>query len=112
MLPLKIKNCNHLDLFKKFEKSSIKLCYKLFIGDYITVGIKFPKNKKFRIQEYSGLIISKKNNNLNSTVQIYNIKKYSAIQYCFFLNSPTILFLKIHYSLKFKHSKLYYLYKK
>lgn len=81
----------------------------LLIGDYITLGIKIQEDDKIRLQEYSGIIIAKKNTNFNSTIVICCSYQNITIEYCFLLNSSDILFIKILYSINLTRSKLYYL---
>lgn len=109
---MKINTRNFLNNNTKTLKKIINIPNKLNVGDFITIGIKVQKKHKIRIQEYSGLIISKKNTNLNSTINILTMSKTIYIKHCFFLNLPNIVLLKIHYALKTKRSKLYYLNKK
>jgi ribosomal protein L19 len=87
----------------------IQKILNLYIGDYITIGLKIYENNKIRLQEYSGLIISQKHSQFNSTVKIRSTFNNIFMECTFFLNLLEILFIKLRYSVKLRRSKLYYL---
>lgn len=105
MLLIKYSN-NSTNTLKRINKTP-----KIFllIGDYITLGIKIKEYEKIRLQEYSGIIIAKKNTNCNSTIVLCCSCQNITLEYCFLLNSSDILFIKILYSINLTRSKLYYL---
>lgn len=96
---------NSLQILKKnFQNNQI-----LYIGDFISIGLKIYENEKIRFQAYSGLIIAKKNVYFNTTITISCTIQTQIIEYCFFTNSLDLLFIKVLYSINLHRSKLYYL---
>lgn len=93
-------------------KKNLKNRLELTRGDFICIGIKFLENEKLKIQEYQGIIIAKKHTKSNLTILIRCTCKNLFFEYCFLMNTPDILYIKIKYSVNIKRSKLYFLRKK
>lgn len=104
-----LKKEKNLLQYNLLKKNRVTPQFNLAVGDFICLGIKLFEQKKIKIQEYTGLIIAKKNISQNSTIILRCICQTIILEYCFLLNSPHILFIKILYSIKIKSSKLYYL---
>jgi large subunit ribosomal protein L19 len=78
-------------------------------GDSIKLNIKIKEGEKNRLQAYEGIIISKKNTNINKTITVRRIIQGIGIERSFLLNSPKIETIEIQKSSKIRRSKLYYL---
>ena len=89
--------------YKKSDIPNIK------IGDTLKLGIKIEEGEKTRIQNYSGIVISKKNIGLSKTITIRRIMQGIGIERCFLIHSPKIQTIEIERSAKVRRSKLYYL---
>ena len=90
-------------IYKKSDIPNIK------IGDTLKLGIKIEEGEKTRIQNYSGIVISKKNIGLSKTITIRRIMQGIGIERCFLIHSPKIQTIEIERSAKVRRSKLYYL---
>jgi large subunit ribosomal protein L19 len=91
---------------KKFLKQDYP---KVKIGDNINVGIKIIEGNKERIQFYEGVVISKKNTSINTTLTVRKILDGIGIERIFLLHSPKVDSIKVLRSAKIRRSKLYYL---
>ena len=104
---IKITNYN---MRLKFESTFINFKIpNISIGDTITLEIKIEEAKKIRIQNYSGIVISKKNTGLNKIITVRKVMQGIGIEKCFLIYSPKINLIQITNSSKVKRSKLYYL---
>lgn len=104
---IKITNYN---MRLKFESTFINFKIpNISIGDTITLEIKIEEAKKIRIQNYSGIVISKKNTGLNKIITVRKVMQGIGIERCFLIYSPKINLIQITNSSKVKRSKLYYL---
>ena len=104
---IKITNYN---MRLKFESTFINFKIpNISIGDTITLEIKIEEAKKIRIQNYSGIVISKKNTGLNKIITVRKVMQGIGIERCFLIYSPKINLIQIKNSSKVKRSKLYYL---
>lgn len=104
-----VPNPKNLPPKRKNKAVYLKRQTLVLIGDFIILGVKIKEFEKTRIQEYSGLVIAKKNKNLNATITIQLNSKNIRVEYCFLINSLHILFIKIIYSINCKRAKLYFL---
>ena len=101
---------NYPKIIADVEKKFLKQDYpKIKIGDNINVGIKIIEGNKERIQFYEGVVISKKNTSINTTLTVRKILDGIGIERIFLLHSPKVDSIKILRSAKIRRSKLYYL---
>ena len=80
------------------------------IGDNVKIGIKIiESNNKERIQFYEGIIISKKNFTINTTIIVRKIVEGIGVEKIFLIHAPKIKSIQILYSSQIRRSKLYFL---
>ena len=98
------------ELLSKLESNYLKSNLpNFFIGDTVKLGLKIQEGEKTRIQNYEGVIISKKNIGLNKIITVRRIFQSVGIERCFLIHSPKIQSVEIIRSSKVRPSKLYYL---
>lgn len=79
-------------------------------GDTISVNFNIIDNKyKNRNQTFEGLVLSIKNNDINTTCTIRKLSYGEGIEKTFFLHSPTINWIKIKKKGIVRKSKIYYI---
>jgi len=101
---------NNQKLLLKLESNFLKPNIpNFFIGDTVKLGLKIQEGEKTRIQNYEGVIISKKNVGLNKIITVRRIFQGVGIERCFLIHSPKIQNIEIIRSSKVRRSKLYYL---
>jgi large subunit ribosomal protein L19 len=107
MHPVKIKN---QEIISKLESNYTKPTIEnIYVGDIVTLGIKIQEGEKNRIQNYSGVVISKKNTGLNKTITVRKTMQGIGIERCFLIHSPKINSIEIKNSSIVRRSKLYFL---
>nr|YP_009122087.1 50S ribosomal protein L19 [Choreocolax polysiphoniae]AJH65845.1 50S ribosomal protein L19 [Choreocolax polysiphoniae] len=99
-----------LNLIKIFEKKNMRInLFNIKVGDSIKIKRIIQEGDKKRIQISDGIIISKNNTQLNTTITLRKIIYNIGIERIYFLYSPQIINIEIIRRLKIKKSKLYYL---
>ena len=97
-------------IISKFESNYIKSNQKeIKVGDIIKLGLKIEEGEKNRIQNYSGIVISKKNTGLNKMITVRKTMQGIGVERCFLINSPKITNIEIKNSSYVRRSKLYFL---
>ncbi len=81
----------------------------LKVGYYVEIKIWVFEGNKKRIQSFEGLIISKRNRGLNSSIVLRKISHNEGVERIFKIHSPIINDIIIKKKKFFKKSKLYYL---
>jgi large subunit ribosomal protein L19 len=81
----------------------------LRIGDNVKIGVKIIEGNKERVQFYEGVIIAKKNSNINTTITVRKILQGIGIERIFLIHSPKVDSITVLRSSKVRRSKLYYL---
>lgn len=89
--------------FKKKNHPEVK------IGDKVRIGIKIVEGNKERVQFFTGIVISKKNNFLVSHVTVRKSLEDTGIERVFSISSPKIDSVTVFRSSKVRRSKLYFL---
>jgi large subunit ribosomal protein L19 len=97
-------------IISKLESNYIKSnTENIYVGDIVTLGIKIQEGEKNRVQNYSGVVISKKNTGLNKMITVRKTMQGIGIERCFLVNSPKITNIEIKNSSYVRRSKLYFL---
>jgi large subunit ribosomal protein L19 len=97
-------------LIQKIELDYLKKNLPLIkTGDNVKLNIKIKEGEKIRLQTYEGIIISKRNTNINKTITVRRIIQGIGVERSFLIHSPKIETIKIQQSSKIRRSKLYYL---
>nr|YP_010199472.1 ribosomal protein L19 [Gracilariopsis tenuifrons]AXF36180.1 ribosomal protein L29 [Gracilariopsis tenuifrons]UAD89330.1 ribosomal protein L19 [Gracilariopsis tenuifrons] len=93
-------------LEKKFQKTEIPV---INIGDSIKMGILIQEGNKERIQNVEGVVISKHNSQLNTTITIRKVLQNIGVERVYLIHSPRIKTIQIIKRAKVRRAKLYYL---
>lgn len=91
---------------KKFIKDEIPF---LEVGDSIQIGVLIKEGNKERVQTSEGVIISRNNHNLNTTITIRKVLQNIGVERVYLIHSPRIINIKIIKKAKVRKAKLYYL---
>lgn len=102
----KINRNTILSIEKKFKKKNIP---EIEIGDSIKIGILIQEGNKERVQNTEGVVISKKNNDLNTTITIRKVIHNIGVERVYLIHSPRIVNIEITRQSKVRRAKLYYL---
>ena len=101
---------NYKGIIQQIEKKYIKSDVPtIHIGDTIKIGILIQEGSKERIQYAEGVIISKHNNNLNTTINIRKVLQGVGVERIYLIHSPRIQTIQIIRNSKVRRAKLYYL---
>jgi len=98
------------NIFKIISDKKEKIQIPTFkTGDTICVNFNIIDNKyKNRSQSFEGLVLSKKNG-INPTCTIRKISFGEGVEKTFFINSPTINWIKVKKQGLVRKSKIYYI---
>lgn len=94
------------EIEEKFKKNSIP---NIEVGDSIKISLLIQEGSKERIQTTEGVIISKNNNNLNTTITVRKVLQNIGVEKVYLIHSPRIKNIEITRKSKVRKSKLYYL---
>ncbi|MGY5139159.1 50S ribosomal protein L19 [Mycoplasmopsis gallinarum] len=97
-------------LMNLVENNQLRLDHPEFqVGDNVVVSVRIREGEKERIQNFEGLVISRKG---NGTREMFTVRKISfgiGVERTFPLNSPLIAEIKVLRSNKVRRSKLYFM---
>lgn len=79
------------------------------VGDTVKIGVLITEGNKERIQFSEGVVISKNNNGLNTTVTVRRVMQGIGVERIYLINSPKLKSFEILRRSKIRRSKLYYL---
>nr|YP_010902555.1 ribosomal protein L19 [Hypnea nidifica]WCH54410.1 ribosomal protein L19 [Hypnea nidifica] len=91
---------------KQFKKSKIP---NIQVGDSVKIGVLIKEGNKERIQTSEGVVISKNNSNLNTTITIRKVLQNIGVEKVYLIHSPRIKHINITRKSKIRRAKLYYL---
>nr|YP_009300465.1 ribosomal protein L19 [Campylaephora sungminbooi]AKU47384.1 ribosomal protein L19 [Campylaephora sungminbooi] len=91
---------------QKYKKENIP---NLHIGDHIKIQTLIQEGNKERIQTVDGVIISKNNSRLNTTITIRKVLQNIGVERVYLIHSPRIISISIIKRAKVRRAKLYYL---
>nr|YP_009294559.1 ribosomal protein L19 [Asparagopsis taxiformis]AOM66042.1 ribosomal protein L19 [Asparagopsis taxiformis] len=91
---------------EKLKKTNIP---NIEIGDSIKIGLLIKEGNKERIQISEGVVISKNNANLNTTITVRKILHNIGVEKVYLIHSPRITSIEILRKSKVRRAKLYYL---
>nr|YP_009944669.1 ribosomal protein L19 [Osmundea sinicola]QFR99963.1 ribosomal protein L19 [Osmundea sinicola] len=101
---------NYNNIVKKIEEQHIQdKKIKIDVGDTVKIRKVIQEGNKERIQLSDGVVICKKNNNLNKSITIRKIIQNVGVERIYLINSPQIINIEIIRRSKIRRSKLYYL---
>ncbi len=79
------------------------------VGDTLKLGVSITEGNKERIQFAEGVVISKRNGGLNTTITIRRVMQGVGVERLYFIHSPKLKSIEVLRSSLVKRSKLYYL---
>lgn len=95
---------------KKLEQSYINNNLPdISVGDTVKIGVLITEGNKERIQFSEGVVISKNNNGLNTTVTVRRVMQGIGVERVYLIHSPKLKSFEILRRSKIRRSKLYYL---
>ena len=101
---------NYQKIINDVQANFLKETYsKVEIGDNIKVGLKIIEGNKERVQFFEGVVLSKKNSSINTTLTVRKVLDGIGVERVFLIHSPKIDSIKVVRSAKVRRSKLYYL---
>lgn len=94
---------------EQVEKLSAgKVIPKFRAGDSVRVLVKVVEGTRERMQSFEGVVISRKNRNINSSFKVRKISNGEGVERLFHLYSPNIQIEVIKHG-RVRRAKLYYL---
>lgn len=97
------------DIEKQYKKIDIP---KIDIGDSVKIGLLIKEGNKERVQVSEGVVISKNNANLNTTITVRKILQNIGVEKVYLIHSPRITKIQVIRKSKVRKAKLYYLRKR
>lgn len=79
------------------------------VGDTVKIGVLITEGNKERVQFSEGVVISKNNNGLNTTVTVRRVLQGVGVERIYLINSPKLKSFEILKSSKVRRANLYYL---
>lgn len=90
----------------KFKKDNIP---DIQVGDSVEIGVLIKEGNKERVQISEGVVISKNNAQLNTTITIRKVLQNIGVEKVYLIHSPRIIQINIKRRSKVRKAKLYYL---
>ena len=81
----------------------------LEVGDSIKIQIMIQEGNKERVQTVEGVIISKNNAQLNTTITVRKLLQNIGVERVYLIHSPRIIKIMVIKKAKVRRAKLYYL---
>lgn len=98
---------NHInEIENEYKKKNVP---HFTTGDSIIVNIWILEGNKKRIQLFEGIVIAKRNKNLNSSFTVRKISNGEGVERTFLIHSPNIHEIKVIKKGLVRRAKLYYL---
>nr|YP_010952292.1 ribosomal protein L19 [Gloiopeltis furcata]WMP13961.1 ribosomal protein L19 [Gloiopeltis furcata] len=106
---MKIDNSIMLKIEDKFKKTNLPI---IEVGDSVKIGLLIEEGNKQRVQFSEGVVISKNNAQLNTTITIRKVLQGVGVEKVYLIHSPRIKSIAITRKSKVRRAKLYYLRKR
>nr|YP_009398767.1 ribosomal protein L19 [Kuetzingia canaliculata]ARW67953.1 ribosomal protein L19 [Kuetzingia canaliculata] len=107
MIKEQIKSFDRMRYIEKnYKKNNLP---RIEIGDSIKIKKIIQEGNKERIQSSEGVIIAKKNSNINVTITVRKVVQNIGVERIYLVHSPNIINIEIIKRSKVRRSKLYYL---
>lgn len=94
------------DIENRFKKNDLP---NIQVGDSVKVGVLIQEGNKERVQISEGVVISKNNSNLNTTITVRKVLQNIGVEKVYLVHSPRITQIKVTRKSKIRRAKLYYL---
>lgn len=99
-----------LQLIQEIENPQLKNNFDhIDVGDLLKISLIIQEGNKERTQFAEGIVISKNNSRLNTTITIRKIIQGIGVERTYLVHSPKILSIKTIKKSKVRKAKLYYL---
>ena len=79
------------------------------VGDSVRIGLIIQEGNKERTQISDGVIISKNNAHLNTTITVRKVLQNIGVEKIYLIHSPRIISIEVTRKSKVRRAKLYYL---
>ena len=96
-------------LIQEIEKPQLKDIDHINVGDLLKISLMIQEGNKERIQFVEGIVISKNNAYLNTTVTLRKVIQGIGVERTYLVHSPKILNITTIKKSKVHKAKLYYL---
>lgn len=95
---------------KDLESTYLNLSLpEIRVGDTIKLGVSITEGNKERVQSTEGVVISKHNAGLNTTITLRRVMQGVGVERVYLLHSPKLKNIEVIRRSKVRRSKLYYL---
>lgn len=81
----------------------------ILVGDTIKIGVSIIEGNKERVQFAEGVVISKSNAGLNTTITMRRVMQGIGVERVYLIHSPKLKTVEVLRSSKIRRAKLYYL---
>jgi large subunit ribosomal protein L19 len=82
---------------------------EVMVGDTVKIGVLITEGNKERVQFSEGVVISRNNSGLNTTVTVRRVLQGIGVERIYLLNSPKLKSFEVLRRSKVRRAKLYYL---
>jgi large subunit ribosomal protein L19 len=95
------------NLSKRFYKETVP---DFRVGDTVRVGVKVVEGNRERVQDFEGVVISRRGGGINENFTVRRIASHGiGVERTFLLHAPRIDSIKVRRLGKVRRAKLYYL---
>ncbi len=98
-----------MNIIDELEAQQLKQVPAFGPGDTVVVQVKVKEGERERIQEFEGIVISKRNSGLNSAFTVRKISHGTGVERVFQTHSPMINEIQVKRRGDVRRAKLYYL---
>lgn len=99
-----------MNVIEKIEKQQCKESVPDFkIGDTVTVSTKIVEGDSERIQNFTGIVIARKNSGIRETFTVRRVSFGCGVEKIFPLHSPRVAKITVDRKGSVRRAKLYYL---
>lgn len=99
-----------LQLVREVENPQLRSNFDCVrVGDLLKISLMVQEGDKERVQLAEGIVISKNNARLNTTITIRKVLQGIGVERTYLIHSPKILNIEIVKKSKVRKAKLYYL---
>lgn len=107
---MELKTSTDLNDLHKFESNFLNTNIPdIRVGDTLKLGVSITEGNKERIQFAEGVVISKRNGGLSTTITIRRVMQGIGVERLYFIHSPKLKSIEVLRSSLVKRAKLYYL---
>nr|WOA02316.1 ribosomal protein L19 [Gloiopeltis furcata] len=103
---IRIDNSIILKIEDKFKKTNLPM---IEVGDSVKIGLLIEEGNKQRVQFSEGVVISRNNAQLNTTITIRKVLQGVGVEKVYLIHSPRIKSIAITRKSRVRRAKLYYL---